>query len=52
MADIRKMSVGSVVDFAIAYNERQERAEKEAERQKKKEKRRKATQDDINSFFR
>lgn len=52
MADIRKMSVGSVVDFAIAYNKRQEQAEKEAEKQKKKDKRRKATQDDINSFFR
>lgn len=52
MADIRKMSVGTVVDFAMAYNERQARAEEEAKKQKKKDKKRKATQDDINSFFR
>lgn len=30
MADIRRMQLGQVVDFCIAYNERQEAAEKRA----------------------
>ena len=30
MADIRRMQLGQVVDFCIAYNERQEDAEKRA----------------------
>lgn len=30
MADIRRMQLGQVVDFCIAYNERQESAEKRA----------------------
>lgn len=47
LADIREMTIGQVVDFVIAYNERN----KEAEAEEKKEKKRKATQDDINAFF-
>lgn len=49
------MQLGQVVDFCISYNERMEKAEKEAEkkaeRDKKGEKKRKATQADINAFF-
>ena len=41
------MTIGQVVDFVIAYNERN----KEAEKEEKKEKKRKATQNDINAFF-
>ena len=41
------MKLGEVVDFVIAYNDRQ----KEAEKQEKKPKRRKASQEDINAFF-
>ena len=51
MSDIRKMQVGRVVDFVIAYNERQEAAQKAEKRAETKGKRRKATQDDINAFF-
>ena len=51
MADIRRMQVGQVVDFVIAYNERQEAAEKAAKRAEKYGTRRKATQNDINAFF-
>lgn len=51
MQDIRKMQVGQVVDFCIAYNERQEAGMKRAKYQEKHGKRRRATQSDINSFF-
>ncbi len=47
MSDIRRMQLGQVVDFVIAYNERQ----KEAEKSEKQERKRKATQNDINAFF-
>lgn len=47
MTDIRRMTLGQVVDFCIDYNERQKRAEKAA----KKGKKRKATQEDIDAFF-
>ena len=51
MTDIRRMQLGQVVDFVIAYNERQkalERAQKHAEKHGTK---RKASQNDINAFF-
>lgn len=51
MSDIRRTQVGQVVDFVIAYNERQERAEKRAKKEEKKGRKRKANQDDINAFF-
>lgn len=51
MSDIRRMQVGQVIDFVIAYNERQERAEKRAKKEEKKGRKRKANQDDINAFF-
>lgn len=45
------MQLGQVVDFVIAYNQRQERAEKQAKREEKRGKRHKATQNEINAFF-
>lgn len=51
LTDIRKMQLGQVVDFVIAYNERQKEAEKAHERAEKKQNKRKATQNDINAFF-
>ena len=54
MTDIRRMTVGQVVDFVIDYNERQDRAEKaqgKPERKEEKPKKRKATQSDIDAFF-
>lgn len=50
MTDIRHMQLGQVVDFVIAYNDRQEAAEN-AQKQADGGGRRKATQDDINAFF-
>ena len=47
MADIRLMTIGEVVDFVIAYNDRV----KEAEKEEKKDKKRKATQKDIDAFL-
>ena len=51
MTDIRKMQLGQVVDFVIAYNERQKAAEKAQKRAEKHGTTRKATQNDINAFF-
>lgn len=51
MTDIRKMQVGQVVDFVIVYNERQEKAEKRMKHEEKHGRKRKANQEDINSFF-
>ena len=51
MTDIRRMQVGQIVDFVISYNERQEKAEKRMKHEKKHGRKRKATQEDINSFF-
>lgn len=47
MSDIRRMQVGQVVDFCIAYNDRQKRAEEQEEKPQK----RKATQSEIDAFF-
>ncbi|MBR5268065.1 MAG: hypothetical protein IKU20_07730 [Lachnospiraceae bacterium] len=47
MSDIRRMQVGQVVDFCIAYNDRQKRVEKQEEKPQK----RKATQSEIDAFF-
>lgn len=43
------MTLGEIVDFCISYNERMERAEKEAEKEKKTP--RKATAADIQAYF-
>lgn len=51
MTDIRKMQLGQVVDFVIAYNERQKAAEKAQKHAEKHGTTRKATQNDINAFF-
>lgn len=51
MSDIRSMQLGQVVDFVIAYNERQEAAQKAHSEQADKPRKRQATQADINSFF-
>ena len=45
------MTVGQLVDYVIAYNQRQKAAEKQAELEERKGKRRKATQRDIDAFF-
>lgn len=47
MADMRTMQVGQIVDFCIAWNDRQTRTKREAEKPAK----RRATQNDINAFF-
>lgn len=51
MTDIRKMQLGQVVDFVIAFNERQKKAERQAEREEARGKYRRATQEEINAFF-
>ena len=51
MTDIRRMQLGQVVDFVIAYNDRQKESEKAQERAEKRGNRRKASQNDINAFF-
>lgn len=51
ITEMRRMQLGQVVDFCIAYNERQAEAEKRQERAEKRAGRRKATQNDINAFF-
>ena len=45
------MQLGQLVDFCIAYNERQETAEKKQAQEEKKSRKRRATQGDINLFF-
>lgn len=49
MSDMRRMQMGRLVDFCMAYNERQEEAEKA--REKSSTKVRIATQSDIDAFF-
>lgn len=51
MQDIRKMQLGQVVDFVIAHNERQKRAEQEQKKAEKYGTKRKATKNDIKTFF-
>ena len=45
------MQIGQVVDFCIAYNERQKAAEKAQKHAEKHGTRRKGTQADIDAFF-
>ena len=51
MSDLRKMQIGQIVDYVIAYNERQKKAEKKQQYEEKHGITRRATQNDINSFF-
>lgn len=51
MSDIRRMQLGQVVDFVIAYNNRQKDAEKQAKKEEKRGKKRKATSEDIKAWF-
>lgn len=51
LEDIKKMQIGQVVDFVIAYNDRQKAAERRQKYEEKHGKKRKATQNDINAFF-
>jgi hypothetical protein len=51
MADIRHMQIGQLVDYCIAYNDRQKQAERRQKYEEKHGKRRRATQGDIDSFF-
>jgi hypothetical protein len=51
MTDIRRMQVGQLVDLCISYNERQEESQKRAKIEEKRGTKRKATQNDINSFL-
>lgn len=51
MADMQHMQLGQIVDFCIAYNDRQKKAEKKAKIEEKYGSKRKATQNDINAFF-
>ncbi len=51
MEDIRRMTVGQVVDFCVEYNNRQKRQEERAKREEKHGTKRKATQNDIDAFF-
>jgi hypothetical protein len=45
------MQVGQVVDFVVAYNDRQKAAEKVQKLAEKRGTKRKASQNDINAFF-
>jgi len=51
MVDVRRMQLGQVVDFVIAYNDRQKAADKAHKRAEKYGTKRKASQNDINAFF-
>ena len=51
MTDIKSMQLGQVVDFVIAYNDRQRRAEQQAKKEERRGKRHRATQEEINAFF-
>ena len=51
MTDIRRMQLGQVVDFVIAYNERVKAADKAQKWAEKHGTKRKASQNDINAFF-
>ncbi len=51
MSDLRLMTLGQVVDYCIAYNERQEQTEKTQADEKKQEHRHRASQAEIDAFF-
>lgn len=51
ITDIKSMQIGQIVDFCIAFNDRQKKAEKKAKQEEKNGTRRRATQQDIDAFF-
>ena len=51
MTDIRAMQIGQIVDFCVAFNDRQKKAEKKAKEEAKHGTRRRGDQNDINAFF-
>lgn len=51
LGDIKKMQIGQVVDFVIAYNERMEEAERAQKYAEKHGRKRRASQSDIDAFF-
>ena len=51
MTDVRRMTIGQVVDFVVDYNKRQKAADRAQERAEKRKIKRKGTQNDINAFF-
>ena len=49
---MKKMELGQVIDFCIAWSDRQEQARKQEEKdERERNGRRKATQADIDAFF-
>jgi hypothetical protein len=48
---MRRMQLGQIVDFVMAYNERQKKAEKQAKKEEKRGRRHRASQNEINAFF-
>jgi len=51
MQDIKRMSLGHVVDFVIDYNKRQKNAEEKAERQSKAKHYRLASKDEVDAWL-
>lgn len=51
MQDIKRMSLGHVVDFVIDYNRRQKNAEERAERQSKAKHYRLASKDEVDAWL-
>lgn len=51
-SDMRKMTVGEIVDFVSAYNDRQKSAEEKAEKKKKVKRYRFATPEETSAYNR
>lgn len=51
MTDVKAMQVGQIVDFCVAYNDRQKQAEKREKHIEQHSQKRRASQGDINAFF-
>lgn len=51
MQEMRKLSLGQLVDFVIDYNQRQKEAEEKAERRSKAKHYRLATKDEVDAFL-
>lgn len=51
MSDLERMTLGEVVDYTIAYNERQKRTEHATKEKNENHGRHRATQAEIDAFF-